>query len=205
MCSSAAVVVCVGVFDWPSGWARCEWRWPYQWGRLEGAPCWSNSATVRRATKGRRVRWEVTDMMPPPHLRYGRGDATDDSLVVGSPQPQAAVSVTTRMLQKWSQFINHIVLCISCIMYYCIILSVVLWLGSSCFGNVLLKEPIGMLLSSWLCLLPGLIYNACQFELADILMLENVKGINILMVVYILRYQNSCWLMFACLMILANT
>ena len=43
------------------------------------------------------------------------------------------------------------------------------------FGNVLPKSPIWMLLSSWSCMLPGLIYNACQLELAGIFMLENVN------------------------------
>ena len=35
-------------------------------------------------------------------------------------------------------------------------------------GNFLLKTPIEMLLASGLCLLPGLIYNACQLELVGI-------------------------------------
>ena len=37
------------------------------------------------------------------------------------------------------------------------------------------KAPVGMPLPSWLCMLPGLIYNGCPLELANILMLENVN------------------------------
>ena len=44
-------------------------------------------------------------------------------------------------------------------------------------GRLPLESPIGMLLSSQLCMLPGLVYNACQLELANILMLENVYGL----------------------------
>ena len=40
------------------------------------------------------------------------------------------------------------------------------------FGNYQLKGPTGMLLSTGLCTLLGLIYNACQLDLAGILMLE---------------------------------
>ena len=65
--------------------------------------------------------------------------------------------------------------------------QVVLWLAWICFENVPLEEPIVMIMSSLLCLLHGLIYNACQLELADILILEDV--INILKLVYIFSMQ----------------
>ena len=53
----------------------------------------------------------------------------------------------------------------------------VLWLGLIYFENVLpkLQSTYWVPLSSCLCMLRGLIYNACRFELADILMLENIK------------------------------
>ena len=53
--------------------------------------------------------------------------------------------------------------------------EVVLWLDFVYFGNVLLKSPIRMLLWSWICMPPGLIYNACQLESTGVLMLENVN------------------------------
>ena len=42
-------------------------------------------------------------------------------------------------------------------------------------GDFLLKSPIGMLLPSKLCMLPGLVYDACQLELVSIyIMLEKM-------------------------------
>ena len=52
--------------------------------------------------------------------------------------------------------------------------KVALRFGMSYYGNVPLKAHIGMLLSSCLCMLPDLIYNACQLELASVSMPENV-------------------------------
>ena len=60
---------------------------------------------------------------------------------------------------------------------------------------------IGMLFSSGLCvvwMLPALIYNACQFELADILMRENVTNILKLVYIFVLRPSLSRDLTWTC-------
>ena len=45
----------------------------------------------------------------------------------------------------------------------------------SLFENVLFEAPIGMLLSSCLCMLPGLIYIERRLKFASIVVLQNVN------------------------------
>ena len=64
--------------------------------------------------------------------------------------------------------------------------------GFTYFGNAQLKSPIGILLSSWLCMLHGLNLNACHLELAGILMLENVNKIQHFEAFYISEHETAC-------------
>ena len=86
-------------------------------------------------------------------------------------------------------------------------LKVVLWLEFVYFGNVLLKSPIWMLLSSWICMPPGLIYNSCQLESMGVLMLENVNKLQHCEASYFFYFLFTFWSLFTFLIIkiLANS
>ena len=108
-------------------------------------------------------------LLPPP---LSRGLVSHHSRPLNTPCDITLLPGSPAILKRHlvSQKVNSLI---------CIFYSLLKWCYNSdwqiYFENFLLKAPTVILLSSCLRMTPGLIYNACQLELAGIFMYENVN------------------------------